>query len=129
MACKNVHVIHFKKKSTPFSAKKKKVLHPQLKKKNNTRVKTRTPLGIKWDAPKTFEPITAYRDVSIYHLETQQLWIWQPCRLPSPTAVALLGDSVKLDLYYTRAKLLKIPNSLLKNLRVVTCQFILPWIE
>ena len=31
MACKNVHVIHFKK-STPFSSQKK-VLHPQLKKK------------------------------------------------------------------------------------------------
>ena len=44
MACTNVHVIHFKKKSTPLSVKKKKkVLHPQLKKKNNPRVKTRTP--------------------------------------------------------------------------------------
>ena len=43
MACKNVHVIHLNKESTPFSAKKK-YSTPQLKKTTkNSRVKIRTP--------------------------------------------------------------------------------------
>ena len=52
MACKNVHVIHFKKKKYSIISKKKKSTQPPTEKKKITLgSKPGPPHGIKWDAP------------------------------------------------------------------------------